>query len=89
MAKDITLLGASYEDVPAVNLPQTGGGTATFTDVSDTTAVAGDVVVNKYIYNASGVKTSGSLVIQHYYTGSSAPSSSLGVNGDIYLQTGN
>lgn len=30
MAKDITLLGASYEDVPAVNLPQTGGGTATF-----------------------------------------------------------
>lgn len=30
---------------------------------------------------------SGSVVIQHYYTGSAAPSSSLGVNGDIYLQT--
>ena len=27
------------------------------------------------------------LVIQHYYVGSSTPSSSLGNNGDIYLQT--
>lgn len=32
MAKNITLLGASYSDVPAVTLPQTGGGTATFYD---------------------------------------------------------
>lgn len=30
MAKSITLLGATYSDVPAVTLPQTGGGTATF-----------------------------------------------------------
>lgn len=28
----------------------------------------------------------GSLVVQHYYTGTSVPSSSLGSNGDIYLQ---
>lgn len=27
------------------------------------------------------------IPIQHYYTGSSAPASSIGVNGDIYLQT--
>lgn len=33
MAKDITLLGANYEDVPAVKLPQTGGGEATFYDL--------------------------------------------------------
>ena len=32
MAKDITLLGASYSDVPAVDLPKTGGGTARFVD---------------------------------------------------------
>lgn len=31
---DITLLGASYTDVPAVSLPQTGGGTATFYEYS-------------------------------------------------------
>lgn len=30
MAQNITLMGASYSDVPAVNLPKTGGGTATF-----------------------------------------------------------
>jgi len=29
----------------------------------------------------------GNVTFQTYYTGSSAPSSSLGVNGDIYLQT--
>lgn len=32
MAQNITLLGASYSDVPAVTLPKTGGGTATFWD---------------------------------------------------------
>lgn len=32
MAQNITLLGASYSDVPAVTLPKTGGGTATFID---------------------------------------------------------
>ena len=35
MAQDITLLGASYADVPAVELPKTGGGTATFVDESE------------------------------------------------------
>lgn len=33
MAKNITLLGADYPDVPAVQLPKTGGGTATFYDI--------------------------------------------------------
>lgn len=28
----ITIWGASYTDVPAVNLPKTGGGTAKFID---------------------------------------------------------
>lgn len=32
MAKNITLMGANYPDVPAVQLPKTGGGTARFVD---------------------------------------------------------
>lgn len=32
MAQDVTLLGASYSDVPAVTLPATGGGEAVFYD---------------------------------------------------------
>lgn len=37
MAQNITLLGANYPDVPAVQLPITGGGTATFSDTRSVT----------------------------------------------------
>lgn len=59
MAQNITLLGASYSNVPAVNLPKTGGGTASFVDVTDTTAAAADVASGKYFYTAAGVRTQG------------------------------
>lgn len=59
MAQNITLLGASYSAVPAVTLPKTGGGTASFTDVTDTTAAASDVASGKYFYTAAGVRTQG------------------------------
>lgn len=59
MAQNITLLGASYPDVPAVDLPKTGGGTARFTDVTDTTASAADVAQGKYFYAADGTRTQG------------------------------
>ena len=35
MAQNVTLLGASYSNVPAVALPRTGGGTAMFYDASE------------------------------------------------------
>lgn len=35
MAKNITLWGASFTDVPSVDLPTTGGGTANFIDTDD------------------------------------------------------
>lgn len=59
MSQNITLMGASYSAVPAVTLPKTGGGTASFTDVTDTTASASDVASGKYFYTASGVRTQG------------------------------
>ena len=59
MSQNITLLGASYSDVPAVTLPKTGGGTAKFTDVTDTTASAGDVTSGKYFYTSDGTRTQG------------------------------
>ena len=64
MAKNITLMGANYPDVPAVELPQTGGGTASFTDVSDTTATAGDVASGKVFYTAGGVRTVGTFELR-------------------------
>ena len=59
MAQNITLMGASYSAVPAVTLPKTGGGTASFTDVTDTTAAASDVASGKYFYTSAGVRTRG------------------------------
>lgn len=59
MAQNITLWGASYSAVPSVTLPKTGGGTASFTDVTDTTAAASDVASGKYFYTSAGVLTQG------------------------------
>lgn len=59
MAQNITLLGASYSDVPAVLLPKTGGGTARFTDTSVTTATDSDVSAGKVYIKADGSQGTG------------------------------
>ena len=79
MAQNISLLGASYSAVPAVTLPKTGGGTASFTDVTDTTAAASDVASGKYFYTAAGVRTQG--------TSSGGGSSSMNVQAYIGMDT--
>lgn len=58
MAQNISLLGATYSDVPAVNLPKVGGGTARFDDTSDANATASDIAQNKTAY-VNGVKIVG------------------------------
>lgn len=76
MSKNITLMGASYSAVPAVTLPKTGGGTATFYDVDgsqiftengtyDVSALAEAVV------NVSGGGGDSNVVIGEFTTGSS------------------
>lgn len=57
--KDISLMGASFKNVPAVVLPQTGGGTARFDDASVTTATADDVAEGKIFLAADGTITIG------------------------------
>lgn len=59
MAQNITILGASYTDCPALLLPKTGGGTARFDDASVTTATAADVASGKTFLAADGTITTG------------------------------
>lgn len=87
MGENIVIAGNTWTDVPSINIPKSGGGTAAFTDTSDATLSAASQLLNGITaYNGAGAKITGTLAFSTIYTGSSAPSSSLGVNGDIYLQ---
>ena len=61
MAQNVIINGVTYQSVPEVDIPKSGGGTAKFVDISDTTAVAADVLSGKYIYKADGTKVQGSI----------------------------
>lgn len=60
MAQNVTIQGASYSAVPAVTLPKTGGGTASFFDVSDSTLTqASDLMSGVTAYGNDGTLLTG------------------------------
>lgn len=60
MAQNVIINGVTYNSVPEVNIPLSGGGTAKFMDTSDADAVAADILSGKTGY-VNGSKITGSI----------------------------
>lgn len=60
MAQNVVINGVTYENVPEVDIPVSGGGTAKFMDTSDGTVVAGKMLDGETGY-ANGVKVTGNI----------------------------
>ena len=54
MAQNVIINGVTYSDVPEVDIPKSGGGTAKFFDTSSADATAAFILNGKKAYNASG-----------------------------------
>lgn len=61
MAQNVVINGVTYSNCPEVDIPKSGGGTAKFFDIADTTAVAADALSGKYFYKSDGTKVQGSI----------------------------
>lgn len=62
MAKNVIINGVTYNNVPEVDIPISGGGTAEFYDTSDATLDDGAKMLSGATAYANGVKYSGSIV---------------------------
>lgn len=60
MAQNVVINGVTYSNVPEVDIPKSGSGTAKFYDTSGADAAAGDILSGKSAFNASG-SISGSM----------------------------
>lgn len=60
MAQNVIINGVTYANVPEVDIPKSGGGTAKFFDTAGANASASDILTGKSAFNASG-SVSGSM----------------------------
>lgn len=60
MAQNVVINSVQYQNVPEVDIPKQGGGTAKFYDTSSADFAAGDLLTGKKAYGASG-EISGSM----------------------------
>ena len=57
MAQNVIINSVTYSDVPEVDIPKSGGGTAKFYDTASADVAAQDVISGKKAYGASGELT--------------------------------
>ena len=54
MAQNVVINSVTYSNVPEVDIPKSGGGTAKFYDTSGADIAAGDVLTGKTAFGSSG-----------------------------------
>lgn len=54
MAQNVIINSVTYQNVPEVNIPKSGGGTAKFYDTASADISAGDVLTGKTAFGAAG-----------------------------------
>lgn len=60
MAQNVIINGVTYQNVPEVDIPKSGGGTAKFYDTASADVTGADILTGKTAFNASG-SVSGSM----------------------------
>lgn len=64
MAQNVIINGVTYQSVPEVDIPQSGGGTAKFHDVSDASLNNNSQLLNGVTaYGANGTKYTGNVTL--------------------------
>lgn len=62
MAQNVIINGVTYQSVPEVNIPKSGGGTAKFYDISDTSLNGNSQLMSGVTaYGADGTKYTGNV----------------------------
>lgn len=54
MAQNVIINGVTYQNVPEVDIPKSGSGTAKFYDTAGANAAAGDILTSKTAFGPSG-----------------------------------
>lgn len=54
MAQNVVINGVTYSNVPEVDIPKSGGGTAKFYDTASADATAGNILNGKVAFGSSG-----------------------------------
>ena len=61
MAQNVVINGVTYQSVPEVDIPKSGGGTAKFMDTADATLSSGGELLNGLTAYANGTKVTGTI----------------------------